>query len=169
MAARNRKWMPQPDRVDLFWSRVKKAGADDCWLWTKGKSKGYGVVFWPDAARPPSRRVYYAHQVAFLLTHGWRPTGDQSAIRHSCHNRLCCNPAHLTGGTKRENNQDSVAGGRVVRGTLHPCAKLNELSVRAIRTRYRAGESRRLLAAEFGVGPGTVQDIVEGRTWKHVT
>jgi hypothetical protein len=46
-------------------------------------------------------------------------------------------------------------------------AKLTDARVRLIRDRYWPGEvTQRQVAAEFGVSPSTVSDIVTGRTWR---
>ena len=52
------------------------------------------------------------------------------------------------------------------RGELAPSAKLTEADVRAIR--LRAGDDRTTVAHDFGVSVYTINDIVSGRTWKHV-
>jgi hypothetical protein len=43
--------------------------------------------------------------------------------------------------------------------------KLQPSDVREIRRRYYAGETRQQLADVFGVGPYTIRDIIQGRTW----
>jgi hypothetical protein len=51
-----------------------------------------------------------AHQVAYYVATGrWERQADGRLVRHLCHNRLCCNPAHLVGGTPAENADDRVA------------------------------------------------------------
>ncbi|WP_313011371.1 HNH endonuclease signature motif containing protein [Brevundimonas sp.] len=51
-----------------------------------------------------------AHQVAYYQATGrWERQAEGRLIRHLCHNRLCCNPAHLRGGTPAENGEDRIA------------------------------------------------------------
>jgi DNA-binding transcriptional regulator YiaG len=45
---------------------------------------------------------------------------------------------------------------------------LNPTKVQQIRDLYRAGFSRNSIAATYGTGNGTIQDLLEGRTWKDV-
>lgn len=48
-----------------------------------------------------------AHQVAYFLATGrWERKADGRLVRHLCHNRPCCNPAHLRGGTPLDNSWD---------------------------------------------------------------
>lgn len=45
--------------------------------------------------------------------------------------------------------------------------KLTDVQAREIRATADSGElTQRQVAAEFGVSPGTVSDIVTGRTWR---
>ena len=84
--------------MERFWSKVKKAGPDDCWEWQASKqTKGYGQSWWK-----PAGRAIGAHRIAYLLTHGQIPEGLH--VAHTCHNKLCCNPAHLEAQTSADNN-----------------------------------------------------------------
>jgi transcriptional regulator with XRE-family HTH domain len=50
-----------------------------------------------------------------------------------------------------------------------PAGKLTDAKVREIRLRYEDGLSdvtQRELAAEFGVSPSAISDIVAGKTWR---
>jgi hypothetical protein len=84
--------------MDRFWNKVKKGAPDECWEWQASRgSKGYGQSWWK-----PAKRAIGAHQVAYLLTYGEIPEGLQ--VAHTCHNKLCCNPAHLEPQTSADNN-----------------------------------------------------------------
>lgn len=70
-----------------FWSKVAKAGPDDCWPWQQScGSHGYGQT-WDGST------VLLAHRVVWTLTRGPIPNG--MTVNHECRNRTCCNPAHL--------------------------------------------------------------------------
>ena len=85
-----------------FWSKVDVKGPDDCWEWQGScGSQGYGQSYWH-----PVKRAIGAHRVAYLLTHGDIPKGLQ--VAHKCHNKRCCNPAHLEAQTNAENNWSNV-------------------------------------------------------------
>lgn len=61
-----------------------------------------------------------------------------------------------------------AAGQAVRRGTAHPCVKLTEESVRAIRARHQNGERFAALALAFGVSDVQIRRIVQRRRWAHV-
>jgi len=99
---------------------------------------------------------------------------DAITVRHTCDNRICCNPAHLWLGTYRDNRLDCAAKDRtnsprgdnngarlhperVTRGSRHYNSKLTEQDVVAIRSRIGATEAE--LAREFSITRGNVRFI----------
>jgi len=46
--------------------------------------------------------------------------------------------------------------------------KLDEASVRLIRSLHKSGVPRRFIAKQFDVHNQTVTDIMAGKTWKHL-
>lgn len=86
----------------------RRAGADECWPWTGSTmTNGYGQTRVKENGR---WRGAGAHQVAYYQATGrWERGAEGRLVRHLCHNRLCCNPAHLAGGTPAENGEDRIA------------------------------------------------------------
>jgi hypothetical protein len=86
-------------------------------------------------------------------------------VLHDCpdgDNPLCVNPDHLRLGTAGDNSRDAAKKGRI-----H--AKLTADDVRSIRQRFAAREATMLqLAAEYGVGGNSIQNVIRRVTWKHV-
>ena len=81
------------------WGRIQTASPEECWLWV-GKSissNGYPVMGYQRVNRKAATLAYES----FFKTEV--PPGK--VLMHSCHNRLCCNPHHLSVGTYSENNQ----------------------------------------------------------------
>lgn len=76
----------RPDSISRFWSRVEIGAPDECWLWT-GPTNHSGFGYFS-----AQRGQWYAHRVAWELTHGVYPPGH---IGHTCRKIICCNPAHL--------------------------------------------------------------------------
>lgn len=135
---------------------------DDCWDW-KGlvNSNGYGRFSLND-------RHQLAHRVSFEIFIGQIPQGK--VVCHSCDNRLCVNPKHLWLGTQAENITDAVRKGRNfspdTRAEKNGNKKLDWDSVRQIRSMFRSGSKRYLIAQSFGVASSTVGEIIANKTWK---
>lgn len=165
-----------PDQFSRFESRTSPEPNTGCWLWAGAAiSKGYGYL----AAGGKSRRV---HRLSF--EHFVRPLVGDEIVCHKCDQPCCVNPAHLFAGTHKDNAQDRVKKGRgggsvppLHIGTKNHLSKLTDDDVRAIRREYLPnqkvyrGTSPRSslgLALRYGVRPGAIQCIVNGKTWKHV-
>lgn len=161
------EWPPTPRSVNRFWGFVKVGGPDQCWPWTKARTKAnYG--------RWCSRRRWMSHRFAWAVTHGRMPTRWQY-VCHRCDNPPCCNPAHLFLGSAADNSADCWAKGRasppprsIRLGSAKKLAKLKEDDVVEIRRRRDAGETVRGLAQEYGVDPMTVSRAVRRLIWSHV-
>lgn len=87
--------------LDRFWEKVNKT--DTCWLWTATKVAGYGQF------RPDGENIL-AHRYSYTIHKGEIPTG--LFVLHSCDNRACVNPDHLSTGTHVQNMHDMLAKGR---------------------------------------------------------
>jgi HNH endonuclease len=152
-----------------------------CWLWSGGvNSHGYGA-FWING------RTVSAHRAAWELANG--PIPDGLFACHRCDTPLCVRLDHLFLGTPKENTVDMVQKGRgsphlplapigpdwhrthdasVARGSRVGTSLLTEDTVRDIRARYAAGESRKSIGARYGIARQTVHGIVTRRSWAHV-
>lgn len=152
---------------DRFWEKVVIRGKDECWEWTSHVSiHGYGV-FWLNGKNNG------AHRVSYVLANGEIPKHDSYhgfCVIHSCDNRKCVNPAHLSVGTTLDNVKDKIKKGRAVysRGSKHGMAKLSELSAQRIRIVGTALPAPRL-ANILGVNKSVIDKIRNNRNWKHLT
>ena len=131
-----------------------------CWIWQracKGKEVKHGGGY-------PCLRVNGvmtgAHRYRYELEHGPIPDGLQ--IRHQCHNTKCVNPAHMLLGTNLDNARDKMLAGRC-------SSKLSVDNVKEIKRRYVAGESQRVIAADFDLHQADVSNIVNKKYWRYVT
>lgn len=142
-----------------FWSKVARAGDDECWLWTAG-------VFWDGYGRfKLNGKQRKAHRMSLELA-----IGKQTAnVLHSCNNPRCVNPKHLRYGTQKDNVADMMAAKRNVsrKGEKHHKAKLTKCDVLAIRVLCKTRQQSDV-AKQFGITDGHVNNIVKRRCWNHV-
>jgi hypothetical protein len=149
---------------EKLWEFVDvSAGPSACWPWTGTRdAAGYG--------RFSIRCKYYsAHRLAYVQRLGEIPEGLE--IMHSCDNPPCCNPAHLSPGTRTDNMQDMLAKGRGRKplGSEHGRSKLTEAQVLEMRF-LRESENLTYveLSRRFGVSFSMVQQIINRKAWKHI-
>ena len=143
--------------IQKFWSRVKKASTDQCWIWVGGHTKaGYGVL------RARGTQMY-AHRVSYAIASGEAIPVPQTLVRHSCHTPTCVNPAHLSLGSKRSNWIDS-------RHTTYAAysGKLCDDDVREIRHRYDTGETQTSIAGDYPISISAISRICRRETWAYV-
>lgn len=177
LAAHLTTWHRGLDRTARFWLLVDRTGGDGaCWpfLGTTDRD-GYGI------ARHPAFTTLRAHRIAYQLVHG--PVDPRLEMRHGCDTPSCCNPGHLTPGTRAENARDMVLRGRsakgdrnagrlhperVPRGTRNGWSKLTPTQVGAIRRLLDAGHTKADVARTHGVSRFAIYSIAVGRTWSHV-
>ncbi len=154
-------WKTDPAARALFLSKIDKRGPDECWPWRGGTFKaGYGG-FWDGS------QMVGAHRVMLMMKLG-RALQRGEQAQHSCDNRRCVNPAHLSAGSPAVNSGDMVSRGRQMHGEGHYIAKLNDQAVRIIHALIAGGQSNRAIGERFGVSRATISDIRTGKTWKHI-
>lgn len=152
--------------MDRFWSKVdKSAGQDACWPWVAEISRyGYGVFAIGSRAKATFRKAR-AHRIAYQLANGVDPV--DLCVMHSCDNRRCCNPAHLSLGASKENTQDRHSKGRSASGEAVGLAKLTEQEVRDIRTNYALCRvTQKQLAERYSVDQTLISMIVLNKIWR---
>lgn len=160
--------------IQRFWKHVDSGSADGCWLWIGCLNRqGYGKL-------TINGRNFRAPRVSLHIA--GRSPGD-ALVCHSCDTPACVRPDHLFLDDHRGNALDALAKGRLVtgdrhhgrhfpnkmpRGEVHPCAKITEATVKAIREKSFAGQSVAILAKEFKLQRGHVNKIVKRLSWKHI-
>lgn len=151
--------------AERFWAKVKRRGPDECWEWQGAKQPfGYGSF------RPATKAHIRAHRYAYEEANGPIPKG--LVVMHRCDNPPCCNPAHLSLGTMKDNTRDCIAKGRFKpgrpRGERMGNAKLCEAHIREIRAAPSGYGTGLVLARKFGVTNAAISAIRTRKLWKHV-
>ena len=170
------RWHTRDEKIERFWSFVRRSENDECWIWNGRKDKnGYGVFIFEG-------KSYRTHRLAWILTTGGE-LPPALKVLHKCDNPSCINPKHLYPGTNADNMRDMVLRGRSLKGKLNPShlhpenmprgeqntrSKLTEAKVRQIRKLAAKGVSNSVIGRQFGIWPNNVRFIINRQTWKHV-
>jgi DNA-binding XRE family transcriptional regulator len=145
-------------RGTSFQERFTVDKTTGCWMWIAGaSSEGYGVMLFEGEKK--------AHRVSWIIHNGSIPTGLH--VLHKCDTPACVNPKHLFLGTHQDNMADLRCKGRArgAVGEANHGAVLNKEQVLKIMTDSRTEDA---LAAAYGVSRETVNNIRNGRSWKHL-
>jgi hypothetical protein len=103
---------------ERFWAKVNKKETNECWEWTGAtNSRGYGSLV-------ASTTKWLAHRYSYTISKGEIPTG--LLVMHSCDNRKCVNPEHLSPGTHSDNMLDCANKGRHYEQQKTHCPKGHE-------------------------------------------
>lgn len=180
----------KPNTPAGIWSTIRTGTMSECWEWAGSRvSTNYGQVKY-------NGRPWRAHRLIWTFVFGEIPAGMH--ICHHCDNPPCCNPFHLFLGTPGDNVRDAMRKGRLVKGETHPFYKnppphiigdnnpsrrmperlargerqgsavLKELDIPIIRERRSNGEFFTTIAADYGVTPKTIENVVTKHTWAHI-
>ena len=141
---------------ERFWSKVL-VGAG-CWEWTAARIMGYGHFHMHG-------KPVQAHRWSYETYVG--PIPDGMLVMHRCDNRSCVRPGHLMVGTHDDNMRDMTTKGRSAKGERVHGARLCELDVIEIRSRYPE-HTMRQLSDRYGVTELTIRHVLRRNTWRHV-
>jgi hypothetical protein len=130
---------------------------DGCWVY-QGTilPSGYGQTSVNNKSKSTHRFVYEYFNGEIY---------KGNVIMHSCDNRACCNPSHLSQGSQKENIWDASDKGRMATGERNGNSKLNEELVMYILADDRPS---RAVAKALKVDQKTVLMIRRRETWRHI-
>lgn len=130
-----------------------------CWNWTHCKRPvGYGCM-------KVCGKLVSSHRLSFEIHHGEIPSG--MFVMHSCDNRLCVNPDHLSIGTHADNMRDAARKGRIpmCNRPIHN-AKFTQSDVCRMIDLRNSGMSYNKIAIEFGSSHSVVSKWINGISYK---
>lgn len=145
---------PKLSREEVFWSRIKKMGENECWDWVgRISTSGYGTMGFKG-------KEMIATHIALLVIDGVDvPSGME--VCHCCDNPKCVNPNHLFIGTHMDNMRDMSNKWRASRWK----AKLTDDQVREIRILKKRGCSNSSLGLQFGLDETTISNVANYRSY----
>lgn len=150
---------------DRFMQYVEKT--DTCWKWTgairsHSKRGGYGTFTMKD-------KQWISSRASYTLFKGQIP--DELFVLHSCDNRICVNPEHLSVGTHQENMNDMKSKGRQANqnGENHGNNKLMDCDICEILVLNSFGFTNIEIAKQFKVSDGLISMIVNKKRWAHIS
>lgn len=143
--------------IDRIKSSIEIDSESNCWLWQKYcNPDGYGIISILSS-------TFNVHSVMCSIENDRFPEKDE-VIRHSCINKSCCQPKHLSFGSHSDNMKD-----RKLFGEKTSNAKLTEKEVLEIVDLLAEGKSGPSIAKIYGIGYGAVYNIRDGKTWGETT
>ena len=95
-----------------FWSKIQKGDENACWTWT-GSTSPYGPLFGVCKQKKDGKykqQMTQARRVLFAEHHG-RSLGPREPVYHTCHNKNCMSPHHLSLELQRRPQEECLRPG----------------------------------------------------------
>lgn len=110
---------------------------------------------------------FCVHRLVLELFIGPRPDGMEAC--HGAGGKEDNSVENLRWGTHESNIADKALQGTKLFGDKHPRSILTEDQVVDIKMRLKKGGiTRKKMAEEYGVKKSTIQNIADGKVWRHV-
>lgn len=134
-----------------FWSKVALPNSEGCMLWLKTLDEcGYGQFYLNGKIR--------SHRLSLIWSDGEPLSADLMAT-HSCRNRHCVAPEHLSWATHDKNMADRVRDG-IGNG------KLTRANIPNVFEMYNSNHTQKQIAEHFGVSNQLISKILNEKRWK---
>jgi len=131
------------------------------------KAQMMSIGYW--SVRPVidgKNKVFYVHALVAKAFLGVRPDGY--SVNHIDGDKANNVPSNLEYVTHAGNMSHAAAAGLMAHGEGHPAAKLNDESVRALRSDRIGGMPFSRLAKKYGISIATAFNVARGTYWKHI-
>lgn len=160
------KILPPVATIAGILARTKKNKATGCWIWQHAHTKGRAVC-----SKKINGSKLVSHLVLKLFYNKTVYKKKGQLALHTCDNPMCVNPKHLYIGTIKNNAEDMVRKERSLRGESNPGAVLTEGQVLDIYNKYHneGYRFRDVCALYTMVSPRTINKIIYGERWNHIT
>lgn len=148
----------------IVFDRIMKGASFDydntgsCWEFTARKNPdGYGYL-------KIGKQNKRCHREIYLMFH---TNENPFVVRHICNNPACINPAHLRGGTQKDNAEDRVNSNRggYLKGSFNGRSKLTNDDVLFIRKSELSGAE---LGRMFNITDVQALKIKKLKAWRHI-
>lgn len=140
------------------------AQTDKCIIWPFSINKVDGYAYFGTGGKDG----FFGRVHAYVceMVHGPKPTLEHQAA-HSCHNRICINPRHISWKTPSQNMRDKRENGTTVAHRTGYRGKLSPDEVREIRN-LEGEMTQEAIAKKFGVTQSNVRKIQTRQQWKSI-
>lgn len=137
-----------------------------CWPWGGGTNKGGYGIFQREEEDGWHGRL--ASRVIWEFVNK-RPLPEELYALHHCDQPGCCSIWHIYPGTQVENMRDMQQRGRGAKGNQYPFAKLTPQDIPLIFQMAASGSSRRAIARMLSVTVGSISQVLEYKSWVHIS
>lgn len=148
--------------------RVNRCGKDRLWANAKRIKPSLDKDGYPHVQLRHDGRKRLIGIHTLVLTAFVGPCPEGLLCRHLDGNAANNDVSNLAWGTPQQNSDDRVRHGRSGLGNDNGNAKLTASDVIEIRRRAANGESRMVIAKDFGVNVSNICLIILRKTWAHV-
>lgn len=145
-----------------FEMKFVKGKPNECWEWLASRNNaGYGKM-----AIDNKGKLEYSHRLSYQMYKGEIPQG--LVVMHSCDNKGCVNPNHLSVGTHKDNIGSAARNGLMNKrprlyGEKNGAAKYTDEQILQVIELLKQGLRQKDISEMTGISPGHVSKISLGK------
>lgn len=144
-----------------FEMKFVKGEPNECWEWLASRNNaGYGKMSVDNKGK-----LEYSHRLSYQLYKGEIP--QDLVVMHSCDNKGCVNPNHLSIGTHKDNVLSAARNGLMdnrprLYGDKNPATKFSDSQVNNVFKLRQSGLSQDAIAKQLNMSQSQVSRILRG-------